>query len=71
MPRYDVKLGRAVTTYETTWCEVEADDEYHARALAIDIANDTPDELNWRTVESYDAGDVEAEECREVKDDQA
>jgi hypothetical protein len=64
MPKYEVRLTRITSYSEYAWVEVEADDEYHARALALE---ENEDELDWRTRESWvpDGGETEVEECRE------
>jgi hypothetical protein len=72
MPRYEVKVVRIVSYGEYAWIEVEADDEYHAKALALEQAEDDDDDTTgWRTRESWiaDGGETEAEYCREVKDE--
>jgi hypothetical protein len=55
--------------YERAYITVEADDEYHAGALAYDICFD--DEVSWEVRDSdlFSETDVEVEECREVKDE--
>ena len=66
MPKYEVRLGRISRIYERAYITVEADDDYHAKALALEIDED---DMDWH---SYDSEtDVEVEACREVKDDQA
>jgi hypothetical protein len=68
MPRYEVRLARITSYSEYAWVEVEADDEYHARALALEQEED---DLGWRTRESWvpEGGDTYTEECEEVKDE--
>jgi hypothetical protein len=70
MPRYEVRLVRISSICERAYVEVEADDEYHAKALALEVE---ADELEWYTRDIWiaDGGETEAEDCREVKDDQA
>jgi 1,2-phenylacetyl-CoA epoxidase PaaB subunit len=72
MPRYEVRLGRTSRIYERAYVTVEADDEYHAGALAynIGVENDA-DEVSWdvRDSDLFSETDVEVEAWREVKDD--
>jgi len=70
MPRYEVRLGRTSRIYERAYVEVEADDEYHAGALAYNIGVED-DEVSWdvRDSDLFSDTDVEVEACREVKDD--
>ena len=71
MPKYEVRLGRMSRIYERAIRQVEADDEYHASALAynIGVENDE-DEVSW---DMRDCGAVQRDarsgRYREIKDD--
>ena len=65
MPRYEAQLGRARCVYEHAYVIVDADDEHHAKALALEIDQD---DMDWHRYDGELFDEVRVEASKEVKE---